>query len=50
LNDGREFRITKVFYEPGKLTRRLAELGWKFRIVETPNYFIYGIGERQDKE
>ena len=27
LNDGREFHIVKVFYDPTKLTEQLAELG-----------------------
>jgi demethylmenaquinone methyltransferase/2-methoxy-6-polyprenyl-1,4-benzoquinol methylase len=50
LNDGREFRITKVFYQPEELTKQLAGLGWTFRITETPSYFIYGIGQRRDGE
>lgn len=46
LNDGREFMITKVFYDPAELEQRLASLGWAFAIDETPNYFIYGMGRR----
>jgi 2-polyprenyl-3-methyl-5-hydroxy-6-metoxy-1,4-benzoquinol methylase len=44
LNDGREFRIVKIFYQPAALTRQLAEMGWDFHIAQTPAYFIYGRG------
>jgi demethylmenaquinone methyltransferase/2-methoxy-6-polyprenyl-1,4-benzoquinol methylase len=45
LNDGREFRIVKVFYEPGDLTERLRRIGWMPRSIAPPNYFIYGSAE-----
>lgn len=44
LNDGREFQIYKVFYEPVELARRLDDLGWRFDIRQTDHYFIYGSG------
>ena len=44
LNDGREFRVYKIFYDRDELSRRLAELGWSFEIEETTNYFLYGSG------
>jgi len=44
LNDGREFRIVKVFYDAAHLTERLAQTGWQFKIEETSHYFIYGRG------
>ena len=44
LNDGREFQIYKVFYDPADLTKRLSELGWNFDIGQTDNYFLYGSG------
>ena len=44
LNDGREFQIYKVFYDPADLTARLAELGWQFDIRQTGHYFLYGAG------
>jgi demethylmenaquinone methyltransferase/2-methoxy-6-polyprenyl-1,4-benzoquinol methylase len=44
LNDGREFQIVKVFYEPQDLTRRLHKLGWNCTIEKTPHYFFYGFG------
>ena len=46
LNDGREFRIYKVFYDPEVLIGRLASLGWRFEVKETVGYFIYGAGQR----
>jgi len=45
LNDGREFRIVKVFYEPGDLTERLRRVGWDSALDRTANYFIYGSAE-----
>lgn len=42
LNDGREFRIVKVFYEPAALAAKLGPLGWKSKLAQTPRYFIYG--------
>ncbi len=42
LNDGREFRIVKVFYGPAALTAKLEPLGWKSTLAQTPRYFIYG--------
>ncbi len=44
LNDGREFRVVKVFYRPGDLSARLAALGWEVAVQATPNYFLYGTG------
>lgn len=42
LNDGREFRIVKLFYEPAALAAKLGPLGWKSNLAQTPRYFIYG--------
>jgi SAM-dependent methyltransferase len=47
LNDGREFRIVKVFWEPQSLAARLEQLGWTAMIAQTPNYFIHGEARRQ---
>lgn len=44
LNDGREFQIYKIFYEPADLISRLKKLGWHFTVEQTKNYFIYGFG------
>ena len=50
LNDGREYRVYKIFYEREELTRRLAELGWSFEIEQTTNFFLYGSGSRRNRE
>jgi SAM-dependent methyltransferase len=44
LNDGREFRVVKIFYQRGELQERLLRLGWNTTVSETPHYFIYGEG------
>ncbi|HEU4619243.1 MAG TPA: class I SAM-dependent methyltransferase, partial [Gammaproteobacteria bacterium] len=46
LNDGREFEVYKVFYEPADLAARLADLGWRFEVRRTRRYFVYGHGGR----
>ncbi|HLZ07596.1 MAG TPA: class I SAM-dependent methyltransferase [Chloroflexota bacterium] len=46
LNDGREFEIVKVFYEPAELKARLAGLGWDFEVLATENHCLYGYGSR----
>lgn len=47
LNDGRSFRIVKLFREPAELTRELQALGWKTTIGRTPSYFVFGQAERE---
>lgn len=42
LNDGRRFRVVKVFYAPEELERNLAELGWTARVHSTGEFFVYG--------
>jgi demethylmenaquinone methyltransferase/2-methoxy-6-polyprenyl-1,4-benzoquinol methylase len=42
LNDGRWYRIIKVFYDPDELEERLGELGWQAHVAGTAQYFIYG--------
>ena len=42
LNDGREFRIVKLFYTPDTLSARLAAAGFAADIRQTERYFIYG--------
>ncbi|MFN8484663.1 MAG: class I SAM-dependent methyltransferase [Anaerolineae bacterium] len=44
LNDGRQFTIYKVYYDPAQLPARLADLGWDARVYQTANYFLYGAG------
>jgi SAM-dependent methyltransferase len=45
LNDGREFEIVKVFYEPAELEARLAGMGWRFSVRTTEKHLLYGFGE-----
>jgi demethylmenaquinone methyltransferase/2-methoxy-6-polyprenyl-1,4-benzoquinol methylase len=47
LNDGREFEVYKIFYEPTELTERLNKLGWRFDIRQTERFFVYGAGNLQ---
>lgn len=44
LNDGREYRIIKVFHDPAALQRQLASLGWNATITSTGSYFYVGAG------
>jgi 2-polyprenyl-3-methyl-5-hydroxy-6-metoxy-1,4-benzoquinol methylase len=42
LNDGRRFRVVKVFYDPAALENRLAQLGWRASVQTSGEFFIYG--------
>jgi len=42
LNNGREFRIVKLFWEPQALAARLSAVGWSATLAHTPSYFIHG--------
>jgi len=42
LNDGREFDIVKVFYQPETLEDRLTGLGWHARVRSTGKFFLFG--------
>jgi SAM-dependent methyltransferase len=42
LNDGREFEIVKVFYDPAVLEQRLLERGWKGSVRSTGTFFLHG--------
>jgi demethylmenaquinone methyltransferase/2-methoxy-6-polyprenyl-1,4-benzoquinol methylase len=46
LDDGREFQIVKRFYEPGRLSAELTQLGWDSRAGTTGEFFIYGTAVR----
>ena len=41
LDDGREYHVVKVMYEPDELASRLADLGWIAELRATP-WFLYG--------
>ena len=43
LNDGREFDIVKVFYDPANLEHRLVERGWSGSVRTTGTFFFYGL-------
>jgi ubiquinone/menaquinone biosynthesis C-methylase UbiE len=47
LNDGQEFRIVKVFYQPERLATQLDTLGWQAAAQATPHYFLYGSAQRK---
>jgi SAM-dependent methyltransferase len=42
LNDGRGFRIVKIFHTPETLAARLAQFDLRAEIAGTPRYFIHG--------
>lgn len=42
LNDGREFRVVKVFYEPALLERQLSQGGWRGWVRSSGRFFVYG--------
>lgn len=44
LNDGSEFEIIKVFYQPQKLQAELTDLGWQIDVKASGKYFLYGEG------
>jgi demethylmenaquinone methyltransferase/2-methoxy-6-polyprenyl-1,4-benzoquinol methylase len=46
LNDGREFRIYKLFYRPDELARLLESRGWRTDVRATSTYFLYGQATR----
>jgi demethylmenaquinone methyltransferase/2-methoxy-6-polyprenyl-1,4-benzoquinol methylase len=48
LNDGREFSVYKVFYDPDDLAERLQALGWRCAIGQTARYFLHGSGYRRN--
>jgi hypothetical protein len=42
LNDGREFDIVKVFYEPAQLEELLTSLGWRGTVRSSGKFFLCG--------
>ena len=46
LEDGHEFHVIKVFYEPAELQARLEALGWTASVATTPTFFIHGTATR----
>jgi len=44
LNDGQEFTILKIFYQPEQLLEKLTQVGFNADVNVTNNYFIYAHG------
>jgi hypothetical protein len=42
LNDGRTYRVVKIFHEPLQLQASLHSLGWWGDVRRTENYFLHG--------
>lgn len=42
LDDGREYRVVKLFHEPSELARRLGSMGWSGWARRTAEFFVYG--------
>jgi 2-polyprenyl-3-methyl-5-hydroxy-6-metoxy-1,4-benzoquinol methylase len=47
LNDGREFDIVKVFYQPMRLEQQLAKLGWRGSVGPSGKFFLFGSVRRR---
>lgn len=47
LDDGRTFRVVKLFHRPDELARRLEPLGWRADLDGTSRYFVYGQATRR---
>jgi 2-polyprenyl-3-methyl-5-hydroxy-6-metoxy-1,4-benzoquinol methylase len=46
LNDGQEFQIVKIFYQPDELHNKLKKVGFQVEVKVTNNYFIYAQGKK----
>lgn len=46
LNNGQEYQIVKLFYQPEQLHDKLTQAGFKPDIKVTDNYFIYATGTK----
>ncbi len=49
LNDGRSFRIVKLFRQLEELTNDIQALGWQTAIGRTGSYFVFGRAEREQQ-
>jgi SAM-dependent methyltransferase len=50
LRDGSQHRVVKVYYTPGELAVRLAELGWSADIRETSTPLLVGTAHRRTSD
>ena len=46
LDDGRQFRAVKVFYEPSELEAKLRALGWNVEVRPAGHRFYWGRTDR----
>ena len=46
LNNGQEFQIFKIFYQPDELKDKLKKAGFQAEVKVTDNYFIYAQGKK----
>lgn len=46
LNNGQEFQIVKIFYQPDELQNKLNQAGFQAEVKITDNYFIYVHGKK----
>ena len=42
LDDGREYRIVKHWFDPATLAELLQGLGWEAAIASTGEFFVHG--------
>lgn len=49
LNDGREYRIVKNFFDPADLAARCAAAGLDVAVGQTATYFMFGSGAKVDE-
>jgi demethylmenaquinone methyltransferase/2-methoxy-6-polyprenyl-1,4-benzoquinol methylase len=40
LDDGREYKVVKIYYEPAELAAKLDRLGWTCKAQATDTFFI----------
>jgi SAM-dependent methyltransferase len=50
LRDGSEHRVVKVYYSPGELAARLAELGWSAEIREASTPLLVGTARPKTRD
>jgi demethylmenaquinone methyltransferase/2-methoxy-6-polyprenyl-1,4-benzoquinol methylase len=50
LNDGREFNILKIFYQPEQLQEHLLQVGFQADVKVTDKYFIYATGIKAEEK
>ena len=46
LNDGRIFRVVKIYHEPDELEQHFGRAGFEVVVNTTENFFIFAVGQR----